>query len=237
MHTLEIYSKEFLNENSEIVKDFLESLYFCIDNGCKFELDFAQYILQNFEFVSKGYLESITATYIRNDIYDDKLYTATINHLLYKNISKETIIGLIKYPKLEEILSFTSILNGYELNLNKDFKSIVILFDYYNLPNGTSTKNVTDTRSYLFRRLQYRCEDIDPNSFCIPPGEPQNIPKIEKILFDTYLEHNQKEAHLTKSLDHKVIINDIRYAIRAYEERKFIDHCVSKFVMVAPDLA
>lgn len=60
------------------MEENFESIYYCIDYGCKRNFEFAEFVLHEIEFIDRRYKMSITATYIRNGKYDSKLYLKSL---------------------------------------------------------------------------------------------------------------------------------------------------------------
>lgn len=225
--------KNFISK--ELIEEYFESIYYCINYGCKRNFEFAEYILNNIEFVDIKYKMSITATYIRNGKYDSKLFLDKFDYSQYRNIFKKNIIELIKYKKLHNILKFISVLNSFDLDIEcTDLLPINKLKHFYNLPDNSQYKKLTDHSNFVILTRKYNKENLDPYSFSDPPGDYKNICNIERELLRVYLEKGYKEFKELSPLNDINIMNDIRFAIEAYSKNILIDFCLSKFVLVSP---
>lgn len=221
---------------STVMEEYFETLYYCITQGCKKEYKFANYILNNFEFIDIKYKRAITATYIRNGEYDERLFLEEFDYYLFKNADKDKVKKLIKYKELHNVLNFIAILNSFtydiELTTTKNHATN-ILAKYYNLPDNKKFINCTDYTNFLLTTEKYTKEEMDPYLFNLPPGDVNNICNLERELFITYILNNFKEIKPLE-INEINIIKDVRVAIEAYSQNKFINTCLSKFALVAP---
>lgn len=222
----------------DLLKQYKESIYYCIDYGCKRNFEFAEYILNNIEFVDIKYKMSITATYIKNGKYDERLYLDKFNYSLYKNISKQSILSLLEYENLHNILYFVCILHSFELPITVvESHPVERLQRMYNLPDSKKSKHLTDFSNFLLSCPKYTKDDLDPYSFSCPPGDYKNICNIERELLKIYLSNDHKESEIISPLNEINIINDARFAIEAYSKNILIDYCLSKFVTISAKLS
>lgn len=224
--------------NKTLINQYIESIWYCIKYGCLRNFEFAEYILNNIEFVDNQYKMNITATYIRNGEYDEKLFLDKYDYSLYKNIYKKDIEPLLKYEKLHNILYFISVLNSFELPISTtDLYPINKLKFYYNLPDNSMSKKLTDTSRFIISCPKYNKENLDSYAFSDPPGDYKNICNIERELLRIYLVNSHKESKVLKPLNEVNIINDVRFAIEAYSKDILINYCLTKFVIIGPLLA
>lgn len=220
---------------STLIEEYIESIYYCIDYGCKKNFEFAEFVLHEIEFIDRRYKMSITSTYIRNGKYDPKLYLEKFDYSLYRNITKEDVEGLLEHKDLHNILYFISVLNSFELPITPtDLYPTNKLKYNYNLPNNNESKSVTDVSGFVLSCQQYRTEDLDLYSFTIPPGDYENICNIEREFLFAYLDNGHKESEVLTPLSEVNIVNDARFAIEAYSKNILMDYCLSKFVIIAP---
>lgn len=233
------YTQIFKNfATKELIDDYFESIYYCINYGCKRNFEFAEYILNNIEFVDIKYKMSITATYIRNGKYDSRLYLDKFNYSLYKNIYKEDILELLQYKELYNILKFISVLNSFDLEVEcTDSYPIDRLKYNYNLPDNSQSKKISDFSGFILEKQKYTDEDLDPYLFRTPPGDYKNICNIERELLQIYLDIEQKEVKELSPMNEINIMNDVRFAIGAYSQDIYIDTCLSKFTLIGPKQA
>lgn len=222
----------------DLIDNYFESIYYCIDYGCKRNFEFAEYILKNVEFVDIKYKMSITATYIRNGKYDPDLYIDKFNYSLYKNISKQTILPLVKHKELHNILKFISVLNSFDLEVECTYLYPIDRLKYnYNLPDNSQSKKISDFSGFILSFPKYTDEDLDPYMFKVPPGDYKNICNIERELLKVYLDTGHKEDKKLSPINEVNIMNDVRFAIEAYSLNKYMDTCLSKFIFIAPKQA
>ena len=223
---------------STLIEEYIESIYYCIDYGCKRNFEFAEFVLHEIEFIDRRYKMSITSTYIRNGKYDPKLYLEKFDYSLYKNIDKEDVEGLVEHKDMHNILYFISVLNSFELSVSPtDLYPTNKLKYYYNLPDDSESKRLTNGTRFIISPTKYKKEDLDPYSFTIPPGDYENICNIERELLFVYLNNGHKESEVLTPLTEVNIINDARFAIEAYSKNILMDYCLSKFVIIAPLLS
>nr|CAE84953.1 hypothetical protein [Debaryomyces robertsiae] len=222
----------------DLIKQYQESIYFCIDYGCKRNFEFAEYIHKNVEFIDIRYKMSITATYIRNGKYDNSLYIDKFDYSQYRHIKKEKVYPLIKYTKLHNILLFVAILNSFELPITANYLyPINKLKSRYNIPNNSESKKLTDYSSFIFSKHKYSRTDLDIYSFSNPPGDFEHICNLEREILRLYLDKDYKEDKQLCPINKINIMNDIRFAIEGFSNKKFMNYCLSKFILVAPKMS
>lgn len=236
--------KEFKPRISKhMVISYLKAFYYCINEGCKREFEFAKFTLDNFTFMDVKYKMSITATYIRNGKYDERLYLDKIDTRLYLNIKKSDIEPILQFEKLKDILYFISVLNSFKIDYeNKDFPPVKLLREHYNLPDNKATVGVTDSSLQIIDTVsrtvlyypKYSAFDLNPYSFASPPGDYMNICNLEGELFFGWLHGNRKESDESKEINPFNIMRDVRTAIESFDRRKYLDECLTKFFLVFP---
>lgn len=142
---------------STLLEEYFGSIYYCIDYGCKKNFEFAEFFLNEIEFIDRRYKMSITSTYMRNGKHDPKLYLEKFDYTSYRNITKEDVEGLVEHKDLHNTLYFISVLNSFELSVSPtDLSPTNKLKYYYNLPNSHESKRITD-----FFRFVYPVQNID----------------------------------------------------------------------------
>lgn len=229
---------------------FLEAFYYCINEGCKREFKFAKFILDNFHFHDVRYAMSITATYIRNGKFDERLFLKKFDHRLYGNIKKSDVEPLQQFGELKDILYFISVLNSFKLDQNyenKDFLPVTILRMCYNLPDNLNSTRLTDygaqiqndrneeyATSSIIYYPRYTSTALNPFSFTIPPGDFKNISNLEGELVFRYLRYKVKDPAPPVDISPANIMKDVRVAIEAFEQNQFMDECLTKFFLVNP---
>lgn len=223
---------------STLIEEYIESIYYCINYGCRRNIEFAEFVLDEIEFVDNKYKMSITATYIRNGKYDSRLYLKKFDYSLYRNIAKDDVKHLLKYEELHDILCFISALNSFELIISPSYLHPINKLKYfYNLPDDSESKKITDFWSFVLSPTRYTLGGLDIYSFTIPPGDYANICNIESELLFAYLNRGHKENEVLTPLTEVNIMNDVRFAIESYSKNHLMDYCLSKFVIISPSLS
>lgn len=157
---------------------------------------------------------------------------------MYRNIAKEDVEDLLKHEELHDILGFISALNSFELPITTSNKRhIDMLKYYYNLPDDSESKKLTDFRSFVLSPTRYTMGELDVYSFTIPPCDYANICNIESELLFVYLNNGHKESEVLTPLTEVNIMNDARFAIESYSKNNLMDYCLSKFAVIAPSLS
>nr|WOF72293.1 putative immunity function [Saccharomycopsis crataegensis] len=242
--------------NINLIKNFKETLCYCLSEGIKRNFEFAEYCNKNFYFENNEYKNSLTISYILNGKWDDNL-VLDINEIiceLYK-IKKEKILELIKIEALKDLLAYLCILKEEKeiFKLIKNPKMIwqtEILVKCLNLPNYFDNGIVYD-EAINFSWLPIKFKEYNNDELYTEIFEKKiNYNNLREINFykksdnltdltniksiEKYIMYN--EIKTNKKITENGIKNDVRIAKIAKRENVYLNEHCSKFCSIDEEI-
>lgn len=233
-------------KDNDVIDDFINTIYYCINEGCKRNFSFAEYIHKNFKFLNLDYKKSITATYLKKGIFETNLYIDQYDYGLYGEFPKKSLDKLINHEEIHDILAYVITLNGWSEYVNKikkkeeyHIEQIVNELKFDNLFNVKEEVLGITPCFFIPIKTNYTLkEQFDVEIFRYNTDKDENyfIENIEQEFLNVYNYAQYEEKYMLeeKELNEYNIYKDVRFAIQAYTKNIFLNECISKFVEVNP---